>query len=87
VEALVHDWYGTLLTGKQDATGTLYRRARYYDPQTGRFTQEDPIGLAGGVNLYGFANGDPVTFSDPLGCASGTDASVKPSLLSQRQVD
>jgi len=31
------------------------------------YTQEDPIGLAGGLNLYGFANGDPVNFSDPLG--------------------
>jgi hypothetical protein len=30
-------------------------------------TQEDPIGLAGGLNLYGFANGDPVNFSDPFG--------------------
>ncbi len=28
---------------------------------------EDPIGLAGGLNLYGFANGDPVNFSDPFG--------------------
>ena len=35
-----------------------------------RFTQQDPIGLAGGLNLYGFAAGDPVNFSDPLGlCA------------------
>jgi uncharacterized protein RhaS with RHS repeats len=31
------------------------------------FTQEDPIGLAGGLNLYGYANGDPVNFSDPFG--------------------
>ncbi len=31
------------------------------------FTQQDPIGLAGGLNLYGFANGDPVNFSDPFG--------------------
>lgn len=38
-----------------------------YDPKTGRFTQEDPIGLAGGLNLYGFAGGDPVTYSDPFG--------------------
>jgi hypothetical protein len=30
-------------------------------------TQEDPIGLAGGLNLYGFANGDPINFSDPFG--------------------
>jgi peptidoglycan L-alanyl-D-glutamate endopeptidase CwlK len=33
----------------------------------GRFTQPDPIGLAGGLNLYGFAGGDPVNFSDPFG--------------------
>src|SRR2546430_10881468 len=30
-------------------------------------TQEDPIGLAGGLNLYGFAGGDPVNYSDPFG--------------------
>jgi RHS repeat-associated protein len=47
--------------------GLLYRRNRYYDPATGRFTQEDPIGLAGGINLYGFANGDPLSYSDPFG--------------------
>lgn len=33
----------------------------------GRFTQEDPIGIAGGLNLYGYANGDPINFSDPFG--------------------
>ena len=47
--------------------GVLFPRNRYYEPQTGRFTQPDPIGLAGGINLYGFANGDPVNFSDPFG--------------------
>jgi uncharacterized protein RhaS with RHS repeats len=31
------------------------------------FTQEDPIGIAGGLNLYGYANGDPINFSDPFG--------------------
>src|SRR6185295_13847942 len=44
-------WQGSLLTDKQDASGTLFRRNRYYDPKSGRFTQEDPIGLAGGMNL------------------------------------
>jgi RHS repeat-associated protein len=58
---------GTLLQDKEDAARTLYRRNRYYDPATGRFTQEDPIGLAGGLNLYGFASGDPVNFADPFG--------------------
>jgi RHS repeat-associated protein len=60
-------WIGNLLTGKVDPSGLMYMRNRYYDPKTGRFTQEDPIGLAGGMNLYGFAGGDPVNFSDPFG--------------------
>ncbi len=46
-------------------------RNRYYDPATGRFTQEDPIGLAGGLNVYGFAEGNPVTYSDPYGLCPG----------------
>jgi RHS repeat-associated protein len=56
-----------LITEQADASGLMYRRNRYYDPQKGRFTQEDPIGLAGGLNLYGFAGGDPVNFEDPFG--------------------
>ena len=60
-------WNGTVLVDKPDATGTYYRRNRSYDPATARFTQEDPIGLAGGINAYGFASGDPVNFSDPFG--------------------
>jgi len=63
-------WHGSLIRDKRDGTGTLYRRRRYYDPATGQFTQEDPIGLAGGLNLYGFASGDPVNFSDPFGLSA-----------------
>src|SRR5205823_1529420 len=60
-------WYGTVVEGKEDASGLVFQRNRYVDGQTGRFTQEDPIGLAGGLNLYGFAGGDPINFSDPFG--------------------
>jgi RHS repeat-associated protein len=60
-------WQGTLLEDKRDMSGSLFRRERYLDPASGRFTQEDPAGLAGGMNLYGFAGGDPVNFSDPFG--------------------
>ena len=44
-----------------------YFRNRAYDQQTGRWTQEDPIGIAGGLNLYQFNGNDPVTNSDPFG--------------------
>jgi RHS repeat-associated protein len=60
-------WHGSLLSDKADNSGLLYRRNRYYDPSTGRFTQEDPMGLAGGLNLYGFAAGDPQNYADPFG--------------------
>lgn len=68
-------WHGTLLEQKRDKVETLYERARAYDPVTGQFTQEDPIGLEGGVNAYGFANGDPVNYSDPFGLAACGDES------------
>jgi RHS repeat-associated protein len=58
---------GSLISNKRDASGQLFMRNRYYDPESGRFTQEDPIGIAGGLNLYGFADGDPVNSSDPFG--------------------
>lgn len=60
-------YVASLLDRKRDATGTEFKRNRVYDPKTGRFTQEDPIGLLGGLNLYGFAAGDPVNFGDPFG--------------------
>jgi len=35
-------------------TGLYYNRFRYYDPETGRYISEDPIGLAGGAALFGY---------------------------------
>jgi RHS repeat-associated protein len=60
-------WLGSLVSNKHDGSGLVYMRNRYLNPQTGQFTQTDPIGLAGGLNLYGYAGGDPVNFSDPFG--------------------
>lgn len=60
-------WLGGLVDGKRDQSGLMYMRNRYYDPNSGRFTQEDPSGLAGGANLYGFAGADPVNRTDPFG--------------------
>jgi RHS repeat-associated protein len=74
-EPNIRAWWGGLVDGMRDASGQQYMRNRYYDPATGQFTQPDPIGIAGGLNSYGFAAGDPVTYSDPYGlCAqSGGD--------------
>jgi uncharacterized protein RhaS with RHS repeats len=44
-----------------------FYRNRYYDQTTGRWTQEDPIGIAGGVNLYQYVGNNPATFTDPFG--------------------
>jgi RHS repeat-associated protein len=65
-----HYWMGSLAVGMRDASGQMYMRNRYYDPQTGQFTQPDPIGLAGGMNVYGFAQGDPVSYGDPYGLSA-----------------
>ena len=48
-------------------TGLLCLTHRYYDPGTGKFINRDPIGYAGGQNLYGFADGNPVNEMDPNG--------------------
>ena len=47
-------------------TGLHYNTFRFYDPDVGRFTTPDPIGLAGGINFYQYAP-NPVGWVDPLG--------------------
>jgi RHS repeat-associated protein len=47
-------------------TGLHYNRFRYYDPDSGRFVSQDPIGLQGGNNLYQYAP-NPISWIDPLG--------------------
>jgi RHS repeat-associated protein len=48
-------------------TGLYYNRNRWYDAVTGRFLSEDPLGLAGGINLYAYAAKNPVDNTDPFG--------------------
>ena len=48
-------------------TGLHYNFRRYYDPETGRYITQDPIGLAGGDNLYRYAEADPLNVSDSTG--------------------
>jgi RHS repeat-associated protein len=52
--------------------GLSFFRNRVYDQSTGRWTQEDPIGIAGGVNLYQFNGNNPATYTDPFGLKADT---------------
>ena len=52
-----------------EETGLIYYGHRYYDPKHGRWLSRDPIGEAGGVNLYGFVGNDGVNRWDYLGLA------------------
>ena len=48
-------------------SGLYYYRARYYDPSIGRFMEEDPIRLRGGINMYSYVLNNPINGIDPLG--------------------
>jgi RHS repeat-associated protein len=49
-----------------EETGLHYNRFRYYEPESGRFINQDPIGLLGGVNLFQYAP-NPIEWVDPWG--------------------
>lgn len=59
--------YGYTGRERDAATNLIFYRARWYDPEEGRFTVEDPIGLRGGLNAYRYGMSDPVRFTDPSG--------------------
>jgi RHS repeat-associated protein len=50
-----------------DPNGLLHMRARYYSPYLMRFLNADPIGFSGGSNWFAYAEGNPISMSDPFG--------------------
>ncbi|MHB8770119.1 MAG: C1 family peptidase [Syntrophales bacterium] len=81
VQSYRYDAFGNILNGMPTVvqpytyaareydpeTGLYFYRARYYDPKAGRFITKDPIGFAGGINVYAYVNNNPVRYIDPMG--------------------
>jgi RHS repeat-associated protein len=58
------------------ALGLYSMGARQYSPSLGRFLSPDPVGIAGGTNLYAFVSGATLTRSDPSGLSEKQNAGV-----------
>jgi len=69
-----------MFTGREfeTETGLYYYRARYYNPQIGRFIQIDPTYHIDGINLYKYARNNPIKRRDPFGLM-GVDPSEPPA--------
>ena len=58
-----------MFTGRryEQETGLYYYRLRDYNSSIGRFMQTDPIGYAGGLNLYRYCHNNPTNYVDSMG--------------------
>ncbi|MHA7918843.1 RHS repeat-associated core domain-containing protein [Alloalcanivorax xenomutans] len=65
-----------LYTGREydRNSGLYYYRARYYDPEIGRFISEDPARFEGGINFYAYVGNNPINYNDPMGLVKWNDA-------------
>jgi RHS repeat-associated protein len=67
---------------RDEESGLGYHGARYYASWLGRWTAADPMGVSGGLNLYAYANGSPMKFTDVTGQAPNEP--TKPSRLKEQ---
>jgi RHS repeat-associated protein len=65
-------------------TGLVEMGHRYYDPLVGRFVNRDPIDYNGGINLYSYAENNPITGSDPSGLDGGWFAKLFQALFGSK---
>jgi len=52
---------------RASSPGRFYKVFRWYRPDAGQYTQPDPIGLQGGINLFGYVGANPIQYADPRG--------------------
>jgi RHS repeat-associated protein len=70
---LTPEWRGHYL----DWTHFYYMGTRYYEPRSGRFLSPDPLGNGASMDLYSYANDDPIDGIDPTGrCTDTTNTSL-----------
>jgi RHS repeat-associated protein len=63
------DRYGFTGRERDNATGLQYNRDRWYNPATGTWMQQDPLGLGPDTNPYRYVGNDPTNATDPSGLA------------------
>jgi len=76
-------------------TGLYFYRARYYNPDTGRFIHEDPVRFFGGINFYVYSSNNPINNVDPdglfviniAGAILGAGLSIGFDVLAGRPID
>jgi RHS repeat-associated protein len=75
------NWYRYTARQFDSDTALYYHRARYYDPQAGRFISEDPIRIQGGINFYRYASNSPINFEDHFGWCPEGSTSLTPGQI------
>lgn len=73
-------WLGGHGVFHADGSSLYLTRHRAYDTTLRRFLSQDPMGLAGGANLYGYGNSNPLAYIDPLGLCAENNGNVGGSM-------
>jgi RHS repeat-associated protein len=70
-----------------DGVGLSYYGYRFYSASLGRWLTRDPIGIAGGLNLYGFVGNGPMNGVDAWGLQPGVPPTAMPTIDDQGNYD